>query len=159
MTNITPGSNPSFPPRSITLPGNEPVLEQAIEWVPEVAGEYTVQITALFGRVPSVPQILTIQVNDPFEGGTPRPTQDLGPCIATTNAASVPLRSAADRNATVLSTLAQNVIGTVTGRDRDASGQGWYFVELNNDPENRQGWIITSQVSTEGGCSNIPLRD
>ncbi len=159
LTNITPGSNPSFPPRSITLPGNQPTLEQAIEWVPEVAGEYTVQITALFGRVPSVPQILTVQVNDPFEGGTPRPTQDLGPCIAVITSDDVALRIEPSPNARLIATLRQDQRGLVVERGRDTSGQGWLYIRLQNDPENREGWIIASLDDTEGGCANIPLRE
>lgn len=113
------------------------------------------------GRVPSERVTVELTVDDPFLGGTPRPTQDLGPCIATVNANGVPMRSAADRNASVLHTLGQGLTGLVVGRDRDASGQGWFYVVLDNDPDNREGWIITSQVDTEGGCTPdiIPLRE
>ncbi len=161
QTNLPPGSTSSIAPVSVALPGDNPSIEETIEWTPDIAGEFAIQITALKGRVPSEPQVIELIVNDPFTGGTPRPTQDLGPCIATVNANGVPLRSAADPNASVIATLSQGTQGEAVGRDRDSSGQGWYYVILSNDPQNREGWIVSSQIDREGGCSNdiIPLRE
>lgn len=156
--NPPPGTRSRLDPIVIPLSEPQPSLTRSVEWTPDVADEFTLQITAVAGLASSEVASLSIVVEGPTVEG-PQPTVDLGPCIATTNTSGASVRSAASGNSTVLFTLAQSVKGEVVGRNRDSSGQGWFFIELIDDAANRSGWISVAQVDTEGGCDDVPLRE
>lgn len=164
-----PGGAPIFRPIALELPGDEPIAERTLEWSPDAAtypaGDYELSISAILGSQSSAPAVLNFTLEEVVvvdaDGTVIEPTVDLGPCLVTLNAGGVAMHTAPSPSSSVIMTLRQGQTGEGVGRNRDDSGQGWFYVVLDDDPENREGWIIASRLDREGGCSDaeIPLRD
>lgn len=137
---------------------DEPQTEvsDVIEWEPADVGLYMMRVASLAGQSTlSEARTFRIRIQSPVagtgngEGSSNGGTNSRGPCEITSSENSTAIRADSDPSSRVLGNLRQGQTAIATQLGRDASWQGWYFIEIDGT----SGWVIGTEIDQQGGCA------